>query len=215
MKKIFTNNSGFSLVELMVTVGIIGILASIAVPNYQKYQAKAKAVEAKIQLSKSYSAESFAQISYNTYVSCLNYAGYNPVNTYESRYYAVGISYVQNVIDSKAVAAGMSSGCITISDMATDASIARGSIPKTGAVDNNIRLFYAKKSAQKLTDINRENVFRDGIYNIAKGTVTDFGVYIIGAVGIISSKVDGSNTPVADVWTIDQKKKITHLQPGY
>lgn len=42
---------GFSLVELMVTVAIIGILASIVVPQFQNFMAKAKQAEAKNNLS--------------------------------------------------------------------------------------------------------------------------------------------------------------------
>ncbi len=41
----------------MIVVVIIGILASVAIPSYQGFQDRAKATEAKVQLSAIYSAE--------------------------------------------------------------------------------------------------------------------------------------------------------------
>jgi type IV pilus assembly protein PilA len=56
MKNSF-NHEGFTLVELMLVVAIIGILAAIAIPNFMKYQARAKQSEAKSNLKGIYTAE--------------------------------------------------------------------------------------------------------------------------------------------------------------
>jgi type IV pilus assembly protein PilA len=75
-----TKNSkaGFSLVELMVVVAIIGVLATIAVPNYLKFQAKAKQANAKSELTGIFTAEKTFFTEYNSYHASLPYIGYVP-----------------------------------------------------------------------------------------------------------------------------------------
>ena len=45
------SNSGFTLIEVMITVAIVAILAAIAVPSYNEYVQRARITEATSQLS--------------------------------------------------------------------------------------------------------------------------------------------------------------------
>src|SRR5665213_3339596 len=86
------NNKGFSLVELMVVVAIIGILAAIAVPNFQKFAAKSKQSEAKSNLSALYSAERAFYSEWQIFYGDFNAIGYAPTGNlrYTHGFSAVG-----------------------------------------------------------------------------------------------------------------------------
>lgn len=73
-----TSQGGFSLVELMVVVAIIGVLASIAVPAVNKYIAKARQSEAKTSLSSLYTSEKAFYAEYTAYHTAFQAVGYSP-----------------------------------------------------------------------------------------------------------------------------------------
>jgi prepilin-type N-terminal cleavage/methylation domain-containing protein len=55
LPRLRNRRSGFTLVELMIVVAIIGILAAIAIPSFSKYIRRARTSEALAHLSKEWS----------------------------------------------------------------------------------------------------------------------------------------------------------------
>ena len=94
--------SGFSLVELMVVVGIVGVLSSIAIPTFKTYAQRAKRSEAYLNLAGIYKAQKTYHAENNQYGTTFANIGFeisgaNEVNptTIQSQYYM----YTMEVFD--------------------------------------------------------------------------------------------------------------------
>lgn len=124
------SQSGFSLVELMVVVAIIGVLAAMSAGQVQKQIAKARQSEAKTNLGSLWSSMESFRAEWNSYTTDfraakLAYSGKN--------YYHVG--YSANHLASTAIAGytGASSATAFSTIPANAAVTCVGCVPMTGA----------------------------------------------------------------------------------
>ncbi|MBN8226223.1 prepilin-type N-terminal cleavage/methylation domain-containing protein [Corallococcus macrosporus] len=78
MNRLFRKKGGFTLIELMIVVAIIGILAAIAIPNFIRFQAKSKQSEAKTNLKAIFTAQKSYFGEKDKYVSDFTVIGFDP-----------------------------------------------------------------------------------------------------------------------------------------
>jgi type IV pilus assembly protein PilA len=69
VKRLYSRRGGFTLIELMIVVAIIGILAAIAIPNFLRFQLKSKTSEGKVNIAAIRTAEESYNSEFGSYVA--------------------------------------------------------------------------------------------------------------------------------------------------
>lgn len=85
--KYLHRNSGVTLIELMVVVAIIGIIASIAVPNYQEYVLRTNrgdGMSGALDILRAQENFSITNLTYTTNLTVMGYP--NPYDSPNGRY---------------------------------------------------------------------------------------------------------------------------------
>lgn len=78
---------GFTLIELMIVIGVVAILAAIAYPSYQDYLRRARRVEGQGTMMNIQSLEEKYRVNHPIYLGTLSSLG-----TFTSAYYSFAIS---------------------------------------------------------------------------------------------------------------------------
>ncbi len=209
--KSLKRQDGFTLVELMVVVAIIGLLSAVAIPNFKKYQAKAKVSEAKLQLSAAYMAEQSFYSDFNMYGHCLTYMGFDPSQEVGNRYYAVGFASIV-AVTANAYLAASNSGLNT-TDCPNNTTVVAGSTTINTNSGPNASWFSAGKGIGSMiaTTINFLPTSTHGDQSDQVNMS-----FTIGAGGVIDGNFTAtSGTTAASAVEINHNKILRMVRNGY
>ena len=216
------NQKGFSLVELMVVVAIIGILAAIAIPSYQKFQRKSMQVEPKTNMSGLYTAQITFSSEWNGLSADFTQLGFT-VSNQESARYRTGWHSASEIPDRAADNwyYGPHKPTITITNLMPSQCViaARCSEAKLIEAFSKGEYSFLGLGTTTCTGCDTSGTLTPASCTVGLSTCTRLWSngelkkrqpqlqFVIGSVGDIG----GAR---ADMWHMDSNKKITLVQEG-
>jgi prepilin-type N-terminal cleavage/methylation domain-containing protein len=195
------SQAGFTLVEMMVVVAIMGILLAVAVPNYQKFQSTMRFNEARLSLGQGFIALKAYRLETLTYTSCLKHIGFIPPEFGNGKtYYTVGFSAASSASATCGPYGGRSClGYIWL----------RGLIPAgtSCAVGNGVTYFRGQRSNIALPSPTIAT------FTGTSATVLTNTAFTLVASGVVAAtRYPGAITNNHDAWSINQDKMLTHIR---
>jgi len=120
------NRKGFTLIELMIVVVIIGILAALAIPRFMQATTKSKQSEAKQLLKQVYTMERAYRQETGLYSLNLNTIGVEIMNGNRYAYVVTSANLASEFL------------CTATGDLDDDPTIDTWTINEAGTLDNTI-----------------------------------------------------------------------------
>jgi type IV pilus assembly protein PilA len=151
---------GFTLIELMIVVAIIGILAAIAIPNFIKFQARSKQSEAKANLKAMFTAEKAFMHEKDRYSTYVVEVGFGPERNNRYAYFLASSAAFDNRTGTSASTATTATAIeVDVFKGYTNPAVV-ATLPCTGTVGVN-------------TTANTMNFTGEAVGNVDTDTTTD------------------------------------------
>ncbi len=202
------SQKGFTLVELLIVVAIIGVLSTIGVPTFRRMIQKAKKAEAKVNLGGLYTSEQAFFSEYGLYGNNLTAVGFETDG--QAPIYTIG--FLTTACAEQAIVPAAADGPLSLALYTAYGGYAA---PFSGRAGN------ADLAGTACTPTNLVAVPPAGfgatalpnVYNSASGERDRF---VAGAWGLIRPGIRpaaATNTDV-DYWAIDQQRRLSNLRDG-
>lgn len=199
LNKFFSRKSrGFTLVELLIVVAIIGVLATVGVPTFRRMIQKSKKSEAKVNLGALYTAEAAFYAEYNAYGNNLPKLGFQ--------------------IEGTNSTTGQSATLIYNVGFPTAACAAMTVAPATGntAGDALNAAFPGYYGGTAYTVVG--STVPTACLTNAQGTTlqvaSDGSSFLAAAQGVIAPGATGANSAQFDAWSMNDQRVLANFQDG-
>jgi type IV pilus assembly protein PilA len=139
---------GFTLIELMIVVAIIGILAAVAIPAYQDYTVKAKVGNAQASLGSLKTAVALCWQEMGALADC-DTGGTSGIPTFTPTKELASASVTDGVITAQFAGSGIATGVNGLSFTITPSSVANQTSITWAVNATNITHTAAKTALEK------------------------------------------------------------------
>jgi prepilin-type N-terminal cleavage/methylation domain-containing protein len=185
------NRLGFTLIELMVVVAIVGVLAQISIANYQKYTGRARQSEAKIGLAQAYTSYASFYAEHASFSSCLQMVTGWTAAPDARAYYSF---YVERSMGGVCGPAGLAANCNAYRWAADGTALATCTMGTHNWTFPTARINLAFDWSTDVPNTSDSWAFKDNFTIIGMGSI-------------------GPGTDW-DTWSMDQNKLLLNVRNG-
>lgn len=183
------NKRGFTLVELLIVVAIIGILSTVGIPTFKRMVQRSKRAEAKTMLSGLYTAEGGFQAEYGVYGNRLAKIGFE----------AGGVQNYTTGFPSAACA---------------DSAIAPSTATSQGSALNVVYPSYFETATLAYTSKIDAGAVRKPAACEVGTSAADGSTYVASATAAVNPSATLTDVTQMDRWTIDQNRNLVMTNDG-